>query len=134
MAENILILVPKGIDDVPPDREKLLSVLTELATHSFHNIGWRLDKFLFGLRWSPLSGVQAGEIDPAKVGAVPLFVGTFLITIIAMLVAVPIGLFAAIYLSDFASARVRAWAKPMLEILAGVWTEAERKFAGKSAS
>ncbi|MEM9780046.1 MAG: phosphate ABC transporter permease subunit PstC, partial [Pseudomonadota bacterium] len=88
----------------------------------FNDINWRIDKYLFGTRWSPLSGVTAGEMDPDRVGAVPLFAGTFMITIIAMLVAVPIGLLAAIYLSDFASKGVRAWAKPMLEILAGVPT------------
>lgn len=88
----------------------------------FQGLNWRLDKFLFGTTWSPLSGVQEGRMDPDKVGAIPLFVGTFLITLIAMIVAVPVGLFAAIYLSDFASTRVRAWAKPMLEILAGIPT------------
>lgn len=88
----------------------------------FGNIGWRVDKFLFGTTWSPLAGVQDGRLDPDRVGAVPLFLGTFMITIIAMLVAVPVGLFAAIYLSDFASKRTRAWAKPLLEILAGVPT------------
>jgi len=61
-------------------------------------------------------------MDAEKVGAIPLFTGTLLITAIAMLVAVPIGLFAAIYLSDFASKRVRAVVKPMLEILAGIPT------------
>ncbi|MEO0914169.1 MAG: phosphate ABC transporter permease subunit PstC, partial [Pseudomonadota bacterium] len=99
----------------------VLSLVFE-TLNFFNNIGWRVDQYLFGTRWSPLSGVQAGQMDPERVGAVPLFAGTFLITIIAMLVAVPVGLFAAIYLSDFASARVRAWAKPMLEILAGVPT------------
>ncbi len=88
----------------------------------FSNINWRIDKFLFGTTWSPLSGVQEGKLDPDKVGAIPLFAGTLLITVIAMLVAAPIGLFAAIYLSDFASPKVRAWAKPMLEILAGIPT------------
>jgi phosphate transport system permease protein len=53
---------------------------------------------------------------------VPLFVGTGLITLIAMAVAVPVGLFAAIYLSEYASPGVRAWAKPVLEILAGIPT------------
>ena len=88
----------------------------------FAALDWRMDKFLFGTTWSPLSGVHDGVMDPEKVGAIPLFVGTLLITLIAMIVAVPIGLLAAIYLSDFASARVRAWAKPMLEILAGIPT------------
>ena len=88
----------------------------------FRNIDWQLQKFLFGTHWSPLSGVFEGKLDPATVGAVPLFAGTFLITLIAMLVAVPIGLMSAIYLSDYASSCVRAWAKPMLELLAGIPT------------
>lgn len=79
-------------------------------------------KFLFGTLWSPLSGVHDGAMDPDKVGAIPLFAGTLLITVIAMLVAVPVGLFSAIYLSDFASARARGIIKPMLEILAGIPT------------
>ena len=99
----------------------VLSLIFETISF-FENIGWRVDKFLFGTNWSPLSGVQAGKLDPDKVGAVPLFAGTFLITLIAMIVAVPIGLLAAIYLADFASRRVRAVVKPMLEILAGIPT------------
>ena len=78
--------------------------------------------FLFGTLWSPLSGVHDGTMDPDKVGAIPLFAGTLLITVIAMLVAVPVGLFSAIYLSDFAGARARSIIKPMLEILAGIPT------------
>ncbi|MSU91509.1 phosphate ABC transporter permease subunit PstC [Rhodobacteraceae bacterium 2CG4] len=112
ICAGIAILTTVGI---------VLSLIFE-TLNFFSNIGWRVDKFLFGTRWSPLSGVSAGEMDPDKVGAVPLFAGTLLITAIAMLVAVPVGLFAAIYLSDFASTRVRAIAKPMLEILAGVPT------------
>ncbi len=111
-AAAIAVLTTVGI---------VLSLIFETLTF-FGKIGWRVDQYLFGTRWSPLSGVQSGSMDPDKVGAVPLFVGTFLITLIAMLVAVPVGLFAAIYLSDFASPGVRAWAKPMLEILAGVPT------------
>jgi len=99
----------------------VLSLIFE-TINFFSNIGWRIDRFLFGTAWSPLSGVQEGQLDPTKVGAVPLFLGTFLITLIAMLVAAPIGLFAAIYLSDFASKRARAVIKPVLEILAGIPT------------
>jgi phosphate transport system permease protein len=55
-------------------------------------------------------------------GAVPLFAGTLLITVIAMLVAAPIGLFSAVYLAEYADRRVRAVAKPVLEILAGIPT------------
>ena len=81
-----------------------------------------ITSFLFGTHWSPLSGVFEGKMDPASVGAIPLFAGTLLITFIAMLVAVPIGLLAAIYLSDYASSSTRAWAKPLLELLAGIPT------------
>lgn len=55
-------------------------------------------------------------------GAVPLFAGTFLITLIAMLVAVPIGLFSAVYMSEYAGPTMRSMVKPALEILAGVPT------------
>lgn len=84
-------------------------------------------KFLFGTHWSPQSaftgaGTEAGDVNQDIFGAVPLFAGTLLITFIAMLVAAPIGLMAAIYLSDYASKSVRAVAKPVLEILAGIPT------------
>ena len=111
-AATIAILTTIGI---------VLSLVGE-TLHFFSAIGWRVDDYLFGTTWSPLSGVHEGTFDSKKVGFLPLFVGTLLITVIAMLVAVPVGLFAAIYLSDFASARTRAWAKPMLEILAGIPT------------
>ncbi|MEL7463917.1 MAG: phosphate ABC transporter permease subunit PstC [Pseudomonadota bacterium] len=99
----------------------VLSLIGE-TLNFFGKIDWRVFDYLFGLNWSPLSGVQAGSMDPEKVGAIPLFAGTMMITLIAMLVATPIGLLAAIYLSDFASPRVRGVAKPMLEILAGIPT------------
>jgi phosphate transport system permease protein len=99
----------------------VLSLIFE-TVRFFGMIDWRIDKFILGATWSPLSGVFEGQMDPDKVGALPLFAGTLLITAIAMLVAVPIGLFSAIYLSDFAPKRVRAVAKPLLEILAGVPT------------
>ncbi len=99
----------------------LLSLIGETLVF-FKKIDWRIDKFLFGTHWSPLSGVFEGALDNNSVGAVPLFAGTFLITLIAMLVAVPVGLMAAIYLSEYASLKVRSWAKPLLEILAGIPT------------
>ena len=79
-------------------------------------------KFLFGTHWSPLSGVFEGKLNADSVGAIPLFAGTLLITFIAMIVAVPIGLLAAIFLSDYASTATRSWAKPLLELLAGIPT------------
>lgn len=112
LAALVAVLTTVGI---------VLSLIFE-TLRFFEGLDWRIDKFLFGTRWSPLAGVQDGVLDPEKVGALPLFTGTLMITLIAMVVAVPIGLFAAIYLSDFASSRVRAIAKPLLEILAGIPT------------
>lgn len=80
-------------------------------------------EFLFGLEWSPQTALRADQVaSSGAFGAVPLFAGTLLISFIAMCVAVPVGLMSAIYLAEYAHARVRAWAKPMLEILAGVPT------------
>ena len=82
-----------------------------------------LGDFLFGLHWSPQTAIRADQVaGSGTFGAVPLFAGTLLITLISMIVAVPIGLFAAIYMAEYASPRFRNWVKPMLEILAGVPT------------
>ncbi|WP_170570293.1 phosphate ABC transporter permease subunit PstC [Ruegeria atlantica] len=75
--------------------------------------------FFFGTTWSPSFSGRGGS---SQLGIIPLLWGTFYISIVALLVAVPIGLFAAIYLSEYASPRVRAVAKPLLEILAGIPT------------
>jgi phosphate transport system permease protein len=80
-------------------------------------------EFLFGTTWSPQVALRADqEGSSGSFGAVPLFAGTLLISSIAMLIAVPTGLMAAIYLSEYASSRVRQYAKPALEILAGIPT------------
>ena len=80
-------------------------------------------EFLFGLEWSPQTALRADQVAASgSFGAVPLFAGTLLISFIAMCVAVPVGLLSAIYLAEYAHHRVRAWAKPALEILAGVPT------------
>jgi len=80
-------------------------------------------EFLFGLEWSPQTAMRSDQVaSSGSFGAVPLFAGTLLITCIAMLMAVPVGLLTAIYLSQYASARLRAYAKPMLEVLAGIPT------------
>jgi phosphate transport system permease protein len=87
-------------------------------------------EFLFGLNWSPQTAIRADQVGSSGAfGAVPLFTGTLLISGIAMLVAVPVGLMAAIYLSEYAAARVRTYAKPMLEILAGIPTVVYGYFA-----
>lgn len=83
--------------------------------------------FLFGLRWSPQA---AGGGDMTALGAVPLFWGTIFIgAIIAMVVAIPLGLMSAIYLTQYASPALRRWMKPLLEILAGVPTVVYGYFA-----
>ncbi len=80
-------------------------------------------EFLFGTHWSPQQAIRADQVGGSgSFGAVPLFVGTLLISFIALIVAVPLGLMSAIYLSEYASTRLRAIAKPMLEILAGIPT------------
>ena len=71
--------------------------------------------FLTGTIWSP--GVANSQF-----GALPIFAGTFVITIIALLVAIPIGLGSAIYMSEYASPKFRDYLKPILEILAGIPT------------
>jgi phosphate transport system permease protein len=82
-----------------------------------------ITEFLFGLEWSPQTALRADQVGSSGAfGAVPLFAGTFLISAIAMIVAVPIGLFSAIYMSEYASSGARGALKPLLEILAGIPT------------
>ncbi len=80
-------------------------------------------EFAFGLHWSPQTAIRADQVGSSgSFGAVPIFAGTLLISVIAMLVAVPFGLMSAIYLAEYASPSMRSWAKPLLEILAGIPT------------
>ena len=79
--------------------------------------------FLFGLNWSPQIAIREGQVGSSGAfGVVPLLVGTGLIAAVAMTVAGPLGLLSAIYLAEYASPRARSFAKPILEILAGVPT------------
>ena len=79
--------------------------------------------FIFGLQWSPQTAIRADQVGSSGAfGAVPLFAGTALISLIALLVAAPIGLLSAIYLAEYATPRLRAVAKPTIEILAGIPT------------
>ena len=88
-------------------------------------------EFLFGTTWSPQTAIRADQAGSSGAfGAVPLFWGTIFIgAIIAMIVAIPLGLLSAIYLTQYASARVRSWMKPLLEMLAGVPTVVYGYFA-----
>jgi phosphate transport system permease protein len=82
-----------------------------------------VSEFLFGTRWSPQVAIRADQVGSSGAfGAVPLFAGTLLISFVAMIIAVPVGLFSAIYLAEYAPPRIRRLVKPLLEVLAGVPT------------
>lgn len=79
--------------------------------------------FFFGLDWSPQMAIREDQAGSSGAfGAIPVFAGTMLIALIAMMVAIPIGLMSAIYLSEYANNTYRTLAKPLLEILAGIPT------------
>jgi phosphate transport system permease protein len=82
-----------------------------------------VSEFLFGLNWDPQTAIRSDQVGPeGSFGAIPLINGTLLVSAIAMIVATPLGLASAIYLSEYASKRARDWIKPALEILAGIPT------------
>ena len=110
-CSTLAILITIGI---------LLSVIFE-SNRFFSSIP--IAEFLFGTHWSPQMPIREDQAGSAgAVGAVPLFTGTFLIAFIAMCIAGPIGLMSAIYLSEYASKKVRDIVKPLTEILAGIPT------------
>jgi phosphate transport system permease protein len=88
-------------------------------------------EFLFGTVWSPQTAIRADQVGSSGAfGSVPLFWGTIFIgAIIAMIVAIPLGLMSAIFLTQYAPAAMRSWCKPILEILAGVPTVVYGYFA-----
>jgi phosphate transport system permease protein len=111
LCSTLAILVTVGI---------VLSLIFETLRFFQQVSPW---EFLFGLHWSPQTALRADQVGSSgSFGAVPIFAGTLLITGIAMLVAVPVGLMSAVYMTFYATARVRDVAKPVLEILAGVPT------------
>jgi phosphate transport system permease protein len=103
-AASIAILVTVGI---------VLSMVFE-TVHFFRIYDWT--KFFFGSTWSP------NFRGDSELAILPLLWGTLYISAVALLVAVPVGLFAAVYLAEFAGSKVRATAKPLLELLAGIPT------------
>ncbi|SNY91872.1 phosphate transport system permease protein [Cohaesibacter sp. ES.047] len=111
MASSIAIMTTVGI---------VLSMLFE-AIHFFRVVP--PTEFFFGTTWDPrftAAGVEGGA--GGTFGLLPLLWGTLYISIVALMVAVPIGLFAAIYMAEYATSTVRSIAKPLLEILAGIPT------------
>ena len=110
-SSTIAILVTIGI---------ILSVIFE-ANRFFTIVP--ITEFLFGTHWSPQIPIREDQVGSSGAfGTVPLFAGTFLIALIAMVIAGPIGLMSAIYLSEYASKNIRDIVKPLLEILAGIPT------------
>ena len=118
----------------------VVSLLFE-AVRFFREIS--LFDFFFGTHWSPMTALRPGDAAAAdefvagssgSFGMVPVMAGTLLVAVIAMAVAVPIGLFSAIYTSEFASRRVRNIVKPTLEVLAGVPTVVYGFFAALTAA
>lgn len=115
----------------------VLSVLFE-ALKFFDAVG--LWNFITGTSWNPdtsfLGGAGRGGEEAAKpeFGAIPIFAGTFMITLIAMCVSVPIGLFSAVFLAEYSSKKFRNIMKPMLEILAGIPTVVYGFFAAITVS
>ncbi|MEO0995944.1 MAG: phosphate ABC transporter permease subunit PstC [Pseudomonadota bacterium] len=123
VASCIAVLTTVGI---------VFSVLFETARF-FEKVA--VSEFLFGLEWSPQMAIRADQVGASGAfGAVPLIVGTLLITFIAMLVAVPIGLMTAVYLSEYAAPKFRSFAKPLLEVLAGIPTVVYGFFAALSVA
>ncbi len=111
LAASIAVLTTVGI---------VLSVLFE-SIRFFGEIP--VVDFMFGIQWSPQTAIRADQVgSSAAFGAVPLFIGTMLISFVALMVAVPLGLMSAIFLSEYASSQFRSFAKPVLEILAGIPT------------
>ncbi len=98
----------------------VLSVLYE-AIRFFKVIP--VTEFITGIEWSPQMAIRADQVGSSgSFGSIPVFMGTMLISAIAMCVAVPIGLMSAIYLSEYANRQFRNVVKPLLEILAGIPT------------
>ena len=110
-SSTVAILTTAGI---------ILSVLFE-AFRFFQSVP--VFDFLLGTEWSPQTAIRSDQVGASGAfGMIPLFAGTLLISTVAMLVAVPVGLMSAIYLAEYASSRLRSVAKPLLEILAGIPT------------
>jgi len=91
----------------------IIIILVEQAWEFFREVP--ITDFLFGTKWTAL-------FKTPEYGVLPLVAGTLWITAIAMLIAVPLGVMSAVYLSEYASPKIREWLKPTLELLAGIPT------------
>jgi phosphate transport system permease protein len=110
LCSSIAILTTVGI---------ILSMFSE-TVHFFQAVpAW---KFFFGVVWDPRFAAAGSADTGGQFGLIPLLLGTLYIGIVAMLFAVPVGLFSAIYMAEYASPKLRAVTKPLLEVLAGIPT------------
>ena len=108
LCSGVAILTTVGI---------VMSMFSE-AMHFFQFVS-PID-FFFGTEWNP--GFSTSGNAEGSYGLLPLLWGTLMVSGIALLVAVPLGLMIAIYLAEYASPRFRSWAKPTIEVLAGIPT------------
>jgi phosphate transport system permease protein len=97
----------------------IISMLISQSWGFFSSDAVSLKEFLFGGEWTAL---QSKDLAKARFGVWPLISGTLRVTVIAMIIALPLGLVTAIYLSEFASYRIRNFLKPTLEVIAGIPT------------
>ncbi|MBB4953074.1 phosphate transport system permease protein [Agrobacterium vitis] len=110
LCSSIAILTTVGI---------IMSMLSE-TVHFFQTVpAW---KFFFGIVWDPRFAAAGSADTGGQFGLIPLLLGTLYIGMVAMLFAVPVGLFSAIYMAEYASPRLRSITKPLLEVLAGIPT------------
>ena len=109
-ASTVAVLTTVGI---------VMSVLVE-SIHFFQSVP--ILDYLFGTVWDPRFSASGSQGSSGQFGLLPLLWGTLFITAVALAVAVPVGLFAAIYMAEYASSRLRGVSKPVLEILAGIPT------------
>ena len=99
-------------------------IIVSLSYEAFRFFGKiPLSDFLFGLQWSPQTAIRSDQVGSSGAfGVIPLLTGTMLISLIAMIVATPLGLYSAIYLAEYAKPKTRDAVKPLLELLAGIPT------------
>ncbi|HEY9011048.1 MAG TPA: phosphate ABC transporter permease subunit PstC, partial [Devosia sp.] len=109
-ASTVAILTTVGI---------VLSMLSE-TIHFFSDVNPL--NFFFGTVWDPRFAAAGSASQEGQFGLIPLLAGTLYIALVSMLFAVPVGLMAAVYMGEYASARVRSTVKPLLELLAGIPT------------
>ena len=120
LASAAAILVTVGI------------VLALLSNAELFFSKYPIQDFLFGLHWSKDAPIRDDQAGGFNLGAVPVFYGTIVVSLVALTVALPIGLMSAIYMAEYASPRTRGIFKPILEVLAGIPTIVYGVFALRS--